>query len=91
MENETEHNNNTGLDSLVKQISSVQDILQGIAAHAINLSLTARNWLVGYYIVEYEPNGEDRAQPGDNLLKTIAKRLNRRGLGERRLYEFRQF
>lgn len=91
MENETEHNNNTGLDSLVKQISSVQDILQGIAAHAINLSLTARNWLVGYYIVEYEQNGEDRAQYGDNLLKTIAKRLNRRGLGERRLYEFRQF
>ena len=91
MKNEIDLNDNTGLDSLVKQISTVQEVLQGIAAHAINLSLTARNWLVGYYIVEYEQHGEDRAQYGDNLLKTIAKRLNRRGLGERRLYEFRQF
>ena len=91
MKNKIELNNNTGLDSLVKQISTVQEVLQGIAAHAINLSLTARNWLVGYYIVEYEQHGEDRAQYGDNLLRTIAKRLNRRGLGERRLYEFRQF
>ena len=79
------------MDSLVKQISDVQDVLQGVAAHAINLSLTARNWLVGYYIVEYEQHGEDRAQYGDNLLKTLAKRINRKGLGERRLYEFRLF
>ena len=91
MKEDNNQKNNAGLDSLVKQISTVQDVLQGIAAHAINLSLTARNWLVGYYIVEYEQHGEDRAQYGDNLLKTIAKRLNRRGLGERRLYEFRQF
>lgn len=31
----------------------------------------------------------DRAKYGDNLLKKLAKTLNRRGLGERRLYEFR--
>lgn len=55
----------------------------------MNLSLTARNWLIGHYIVEYEQQGEDRAQYGDALLKTLAKRINRRGLGERRLYEFR--
>lgn len=91
MKKELSQNNKTGMDSLVKQISDVQDVLQGVAAHAINLSLTTRNWLVGYYIVEYEQHGEDRAQYGDNLLKTIAKRINRKGLGERRLYEFRLF
>lgn len=76
-------------ESLIGHINQVQDALQAQAAHAVNLSLTARNWLVGYYIVEFEQKGEDRAKYGDNLLKRIAQRLNRRGLGERRLYEFR--
>jgi len=91
MKNEIKPNDNTGLDSLVKQISTVQEVLQGIAAHAINLSLTARNWLVGYYIVEYEQHGEDRAQYGTNLLNTLSKRLNRTGMEPRRLREYRQF
>ena len=76
-------------ESLVGQINQVQDVLQAQAAHAINLTLTARNWLVGYYIVEFEQHGEDRAKYGENLLKNLAKRLNRRGFGERRLYEYR--
>lgn len=76
-------------ESLVGRINQVQDVLQSQAAHAINLALTARNWLVGYYIVEFEQHGEDRAKYGEKLLKTLAKRLNRRGFGERRLYEFR--
>lgn len=76
-------------ESLVGRINQVQDVLQSQTAHAINLALTARNWLVGYYIVEFEQHGEDRAKYGENLLKNLAKRLNRRGLGERRLYEFR--
>ena len=76
-------------ESLVGRINQVQDVLQAQAAHAVNLALTARNWLVGYYIVEYEQHGEDRAKYGDKLLKKLAQRLNRRGLGERRLYEYR--
>ena len=76
-------------ESLVGRINLIQDALQAQAAHAVNLSLTARNWLVGSYIVEFEQHGEDRAKYGDKLLKNLAKRLNRRGLGERRLYEYR--
>ena len=76
-------------ESLVGRINLIQDALQAQAAHAVNLSLTARNWLVGYYIVEFEQHGEDRAKYGDKLLKNLAKSLNRRGLGERRLYEYR--
>jgi predicted nuclease of restriction endonuclease-like (RecB) superfamily len=76
-------------ESLVGRINLIQDALQAQAAHAVNLSLTARNWLVGYYIVEFEQHGEDRAKYGDKLLKNLAKTLNRRGLGERRLYEYR--
>ena len=76
-------------ESLVGRINLIQDALQAQAAHAVNLSLTARNWLVGYYIVEFEQHGEDRAKYGEKLLKQLAQSLNRRGLGERRLYEYR--
>ena len=76
-------------ESLVGRINLIQDALQAQAAHAVNLSLTARNWLVGYYIVEFEQHGEDRAKYGEKLLKQLANSLNRRGLGERRLYEYR--
>lgn len=38
-------------ESLVGRINLIQDALQAQVAHAVNFSLTARNWLVGYYIV----------------------------------------
>ncbi len=77
-------------ESLVGHINQVQDVLQAQAAHAVNLSLTARNWLVGYYIVEYEQHGEDRARYGDNLINRLAKDINRKGFEPRRLREYRQ-
>ena len=77
-------------ESLVGHINQVQDVLQAQAAHAVNLSLTARNWLVGYYIVEYELHGEDRAKYGDNLINRLAKEINRKGFEPRRLREYRQ-
>ena len=85
---EPQHNFNFA--SLVQVISNVQEMMQAQAAHAVNLSLTSRNWLIGMYIVEYEQHGQDRAQYGDKLLKNLAAQLRTRGLGERRLYEFRQ-
>ena len=48
-------------EALANQIDAIQRTLQAQAAHAVNLALTARNWLIGYYIVEFEQNGEDRA------------------------------
>ena len=44
-------------EALVKHISTIQSTLQAQAAHAVNLALTARNWLMGCYIVEFEQNG----------------------------------
>ena len=78
-------------ESLIGHITQVQNALQAQAAHAVNLALTARNWLVGYYIVEFEQHGEDRAKYGENLLNNIAKELSHRGLEARRLREYRQF
>ena len=75
---------------LVKHISTIQCTLQAQAAHAVNLALTARNWLMGCYIVEFEQNGEDRAAYGEQLLKKLEQRLNVKGLNERRFREFRR-
>lgn len=79
------------IDQLSQQIVQVQDVMQAQASHAVNLSLTARNWLIGRYIVEYEQHGQDRAQYGAQLLNKLAANINRRGLDARRLREFRLF
>lgn len=77
-------------EALVKHISTIQSTLQAQAAHAVNLALTVRNWLMGCYIVEFEQNGEDRAAYGEQLLKKLEQRLNIKGLNERRFREFRR-
>ncbi len=84
-------NNVMTLDTLTQQIIHVQEAMQTNAAHAVNLSLTVRNWLIGYYIVEYEQHGEDRAQYGEKLLVNLSRCINIRGLEARRLREFRRF
>ena len=35
---------------------------------------------MGFYIVEFEQNGEDRAQYGEQLLKKLEQRINQKGL-----------
>ena len=82
--------NNLNFDSLVGRINLIQDALQAQAAHAVNLSLTARNWLVGYYIVEYEQHGEDRAKYGENLINRLAESINRKGFEPRSLRVYRR-
>lgn len=77
-------------DSLVHTIHSIQDALQEQAAHAVNIALTARNWLIGYYIVEFEQHGEDRAEYGEQLLKRLETRIKKKGMTERRFREFRR-
>ncbi|MCL2282639.1 MAG: DUF1016 N-terminal domain-containing protein [Fibromonadales bacterium] len=78
-------------NSLVKQINAVQKTLQATAEHAINMSLTIRNWLIGYYIVEFEQNGEDRAKYGEKLLQKLEEKLKTKGMIKQRFREIRQF
>ena len=64
------------------------------ADRAIDRSLVARNWLFGWYIVEYEQNGADRAKYGTKLLSRMAERLRQagiRGVSTTGLKLFRQF
>ncbi len=77
---------------LIDLIKTTHDALQRQAVNAVNQSLTIRNWLIGFYIVEYEQNGEDRAEYGKKLLSKLAVKLkNIKGLDERSLRNFRKF
>lgn len=66
---------------LANQIVLAHGALQDNAMRAINQNITARNWLVGYWIVEFEQNGEDRANYGDRLLPSLSKAVKIKGLG----------
>lgn len=77
---------------LVKTISNTHGHFQHQAAKAVNVSLTLRNWLVGFYIVEFELNGEDRSTYGEKLFEELAKRLKSiNGVDRRALYRFKDF
>lgn len=77
--------------ALINQIDQTHQTLQQNAVKAVNSHITLRNWLIGYYIVEFEQNGEDRAKYGTQLLKELAKSLNIKGLGETNLKQCRIF
>ena len=53
-------------DILVGQIESANQVLQNNARVVINRHVTAKAWLTGYYIVEYEQHGADRARYAEN-------------------------
>lgn len=79
-------------DSLVGRIQSTNDILQDNARLVINRHVTAKAWLTGHYIVEYELNGEDRAKYGERLLQNLAERLqDKRTFSYRSLKLYKQF
>ena len=67
-------------ESLVENIGSINEIAGNRAKGAVNQLMTARNWAIGYYIVEFEQNGADRAKYGTHLLKDLEKQLNIKGL-----------
>ena len=42
--------------------------------------MTLRNWAIGYYIIEYEQAGSDRAEYGTNLLKKLENEISQKGM-----------
>lgn len=78
-------------DDLTKIIQDTHDAAQTSAVKAINRMQTMRNWLIGYYIVEFEQHGKDRAEYGAQLLKKLEERVNRKGLNVTALKSMRKF
>ncbi|MEA2060814.1 MAG: PDDEXK nuclease domain-containing protein [Thermodesulfobacteriota bacterium] len=84
-----------GFDGLVDLFEQTQTALRAQAARAVNSSLVARNWLFGWYIVEFEKQSSDRAEIyGKNLMAQLSERLTAKlgkGFSRRSLDQFRQF
>jgi predicted nuclease of restriction endonuclease-like (RecB) superfamily len=79
--------------NLISQIDETHQTLQQNAVKAVNSHITLRNWLIGYYIVEFEQNGEDRAKYGAKLFHNLANELKSRNIktNERDLRGCRSF
>lgn len=71
---------NFSFDNLVESSRNIHNATAGWAKSAVNQSLTVRNWMIGCYIVEYEQNGNDRAEYGAKLLENLADKLSIKGL-----------
>ena len=89
--NETQMAQNNDFDGLVAHIQQTQDVLQNNARLVINRHVTAKAWLTGYYIVEYEQKGADRAKYGEKLLKSLSERLGKKKYSVTTLKIYRQF
>lgn len=76
---------------LVSTIQLTHSALQNSAIKSVNRYLTIRNWLIGFYIVEYEQKGEDRATYGKKILDNLAGILSIKGLTAPELSRCRQF
>ena len=76
------------LSDLVEQLHTSA---YSASVKAINRFATVRNYVIGYYIVEYEQHGSDRAKYGEKLLKRLAEKVNKRGINETLLKNCRRF
>jgi len=79
---------------LVEKIQSIHHELKRSALRSVNTMLTIRNWLIGYYITNYEMQGADRAQYGERLMDSISLELQRLKVprsAKRELQRFCQF
>lgn len=67
-------------NELIQNFISTGTYLWERAAVAVNRAATVRNWCFGIFIVEYEQNGEDRAQYGERLIERLSSSLTERGM-----------
>lgn len=67
-------------EKLAFRIQQTNDFLQQNAVKAVNMHITLRNWLTGFYIVEFEQSRSDRAQYGSKLLENLADKISVKGL-----------
>ena len=81
-------------EQLVELCQRTHEETRRSAVRAVDRSLVVRNLLFGWYIVEYEQNGIDRAEYGTQLLSRMAERFRHagiRGASTTSLKRFRQF
>jgi hypothetical protein len=77
---------------LIDSIQGAHRELTAQAGKAVNISLTLRNWLIGFYIAAYQLNGADRAAYGEKLLDNLDAELEGiNNCNRRQLYDYLRF
>lgn len=76
---------------LANCIKDINDKAGNAAKSAVNQLMTLRNWAIGYYIVEYEQGGSDRAEYGTHLLKNLEEQISEKGMNSTLFKACRQF
>ena len=74
--------NNCSFDELAESVEQLHKSSLTSAVKAVNRIATVRNYVIGFYIVEYEQHGKDRAEYGSRLIKNLAEKINQKGLNE---------
>lgn len=77
--------------SLIEHIQGVGEVLRHDVHVVINRNITSRAWLTGFYIVEYEQHGRDRAKYGENLIHNLSKSLGGKSYSPTNLRSYRLF
>lgn len=83
-----------GFRQLVKLCLTTHEQMQLRAARSVNTELVVRNWLFGWYIVEFEQHGADRAIYGGKVIEQLSDELKEmlgRGFSARNLEMYRRF
>jgi len=78
-------------DQLIRSLRDLDISLKSHVKQTANAGLTLRNWLVGAYIVEFEQNGEERAEYGEQLIPELSSKLGIKGLSTTILRHCRTF
>ena len=84
----------TDFSQVVDDIKQIIDAGRNAAYAAVDATMIATYWNIGRRIVEEEQHGQERAQYGKELIKTLAKELTYEygsGYSDRYLRAFRQF
>ncbi len=82
----------SSLNTLVNNIDAAHNNIQSDVIRSVSSGLTLRNWVIGYYIVEYEQNGSDSSNYGDKIISTITSKLKHiKGMSSTNLKLYRQF
>jgi len=86
--------NGFGFQYLVALCKRTHQEMQRRTVRSIDTYLVIRNWLFGWYIVEYEQKGTDRAEYAAYLIKRLSDELGKqlgRGFSMRSLEQCRKF
>lgn len=78
----------------LKDMCGIIESSRDAAYRAVNTALVQRNWLIGYRIAEEELEGEDRAEYGATVIKSLSKKLTEKygkGFTKTNLYSFFMF